>query len=486
MRCRVATLFHMNTSGPHLNEKESRVSKDFLACTLPLSTRYISFPHHNFGSDEKSLKVNHNHKWVSPLSLHLKNSPAISSLDVEIESPPLVFYGPTTTSSGALLSGQLILKNLYEAKIIDSFEMSLELGVTRKRPFHTHCAECSKQRIILERWKFLHGPAIFFKGQHKFPFSGILPGHLPASTKGALFQIEYSLHATLYLRDSAEPIILHKVLDVKRAIIASDVPRSSIRIFPPTNLSAHCELPSVIHPMGASTVSIRIDGCVKKSGNTQHHWKLKRLHWHLEETQKTISPGCAKHLAKRLVHDEQSKSILHSDSRVIGEGYFRMGWKTDYSTDSGRIDMEFPVEINPGARPLCDLKTRDGTEVSHSLIIEMIVVEALTSTCKPSQDVLTGVARFLRMHFDIIVTERSGLGISWDEEQPPLYENVPTSPPEYANIVSCRGEPLPDYQSIIRIDAVRVRRRPSNSVEHLPSHLRPLLPEHVRKIVSHD
>jgi len=31
-----------------------------------------------------------------------------------------------------------------------------------------------------------------------------------------------------------------------------------------------------------------------------------------------------------------------------------------------------------------------------------------------------------------VVTERSGMGISWDEEQPPMYEDVPASPPLYA------------------------------------------------------
>lgn len=45
------------------------------------------------------------------------------------------------------------------------------------------------------------------------------------------------------------------------------------------------------------------------------------------------------------------------------------------------------------------------------------------------------------MHFNVVVSEREGLGISWDEEQPPLYEDVPASPPTYG-----QTEELPEYR----------------------------------------
>ena len=44
----------------------------------------------------------------------------------------------------------------------------------------------------------------------------------------------------------------------------------------------------------------------------------------------------------------------------------------------------------------------------------------------------TGAARVLRMQFKLPFTERSGLGIAWDDEVPPTYEDVRTlSPPNY-------------------------------------------------------
>lgn len=55
------------------------------------------------------------------------------------------------------------------------------------------------------------------------------------------------------------------------------------------------------------------------------------------------------------------------------------------------------------------------------------------------------------MHFNVVVTERAGLGISWDEEQPPLYEDVPLSPPNYQSN-DLFDEPIPDYDDLMPLD----------------------------------
>lgn len=249
--------------------------------------------------------------------------------------------------------------------------------------------------------------------------------------KGAITAIEYVLRATVKPKDG-EAILLTRPLTVKRAICPSDIPRKSMRIFPPTNLTANCELPSVIHPIGETTVSMRIDGAVSRNAEnkTQTHWRLKRLSWRLDETQKGISPGCAKHAAKAGT-DETKKGIAHQDVRTIGEEQLRSGWKADYSTPDGCIEIEFPISIRGDSKPICGLKAEDGTEVSHMLVVEMIVAEEFAPTNRPNQVTQTGAARVLRMHFTAHLTERAGMGISWDEEQPPLYENVPASPPGY-------------------------------------------------------
>ena len=122
--------------------------------------------------EEKHTKMPDAHKR---LSLGLNISPKSSSrniaqhhpatLDCVIESPPLVFYGAASSSTGALLSGQIRLNIQDENMAIDAFKMRLALEVTRKKPFHSHCQECSHQSTDLTTWSFLQGPVTLAKGE---------------------------------------------------------------------------------------------------------------------------------------------------------------------------------------------------------------------------------------------------------------------------------------------------------------------------------
>jgi hypothetical protein len=201
---------------------------------------------------------------------------------------------------------------------------------------------------------------------------------------------------------------------------------------------------------------MRMDGIVKRNPDTktQTQWKLKRLTWRIDETQKAISPACPKHAAKLGNIDDVKKGIPLQDVRIIGTDEFKSGWKADYSSPDGSIDMEFQFGIRHDTHPVCDLKAEEGTEVSHVLVVEMIVAEEFAPIKKPSQFTPTGAARVLRMHFNLTVTERAGMGISWDEEQPPLYENVPASPPGYGMSDLYEGEPIPDYEDLVPLDAI--------------------------------
>jgi len=90
--------------------------------------------------------------------------------------------------------------------------------------------------------------------------------------------------------------------------------------------------------------------------------------------------------------------------------------------------------------------------VTHQLIVEMVVSQEWAPVNKPSLVTHTGVGRILRMHFGTILTERAGIGISWDNEAPPVYQDVPPSPPAYSqetiftteNSIAERIEPLDD------------------------------------------
>ena len=156
------------------------------------------------------------------------------------------------------------------------------------------------------------------------------------------------------------------------------------------------------------------------------------MNWRIEEHQKMISPACPKHSQKL---GGEGKGIQHEDVRTIGEGEIdqqKNPWKNDF--EKGDVEAIFNCAINPSRKAVCDNEAPNGMSISHNLVIEMVVAEEWTPRSRPHQITPTGAARILRTQFHLMLTDRPGLGISWDEETPPVYEDVPESPPHYASM----------------------------------------------------
>ncbi|KAF2825781.1 hypothetical protein CC86DRAFT_370679 [Ophiobolus disseminans] len=358
-----------------------------------------------------------------------KGSPKVeaqmaASLNMSVESPPLVFYNGAQSSTGAIFSGQLIM-NVHEPYVtISKFEMRLLAIVSTKKPVAQHCPDCSSQTTEIHKWEFLTHPASLRHGLHTYPVSHLLPGHLPATTHGSLATLDYYLSAVA-TTTNGDKITYKRSIDIKRAIFPGNE-KHSIRIFPPTNLTASVKLPPVIHPIGDFPIEMRLSGIVHNKADSQTRWRLRKLNWRIEETQKFIAPACHKHIQKV---GGEGKGVLHEDVRVIATEEVKTGWKTDF--ERGEIDVEFNAACNVALKPLCDVDSQSGLSIKHNLVIEMVVAEEWAPMKKLSQATPTGAARVLRTQFNLILTERSGMGIAWDEEQPPVYEDVPASPPTY-------------------------------------------------------
>lgn len=377
-----------------------------------------------------------------------KHSPKLAPsqpvrLAIEMESPPLVSYGPASTSTGALLSGQLILTVTGHAAKLKDLKMKLLAKVTTKKPVSKDCPECTVTSTELFSWNFLTEPATYTPGTHTFPFSYLLPGHLPATSHGRLGAIEYLLSANS-ICDLLENIKVERVLVLQRAL-APGMERNSIRIFPPTNLTANVSLPPVVHPIGEFNVQMRLTGIADTEKEHQRRWRLRKMSWRIEEKSKIVSPACSRHAHK--IGGGEGRGILHQDTKVIGSEELKEGWKTDFEEIGGSIEMEFVASIKPGMNPVCDVESPAGFGVTHGLVIELIVAEEFCSGRHSKSFTPTGSARVLRMQFSLVVTERLGMGISWDEEQPPMYEDVPVSPPSYARMDNYEGEPIP-YEAL--------------------------------------
>ncbi|KAJ5832592.1 hypothetical protein N7474_000903 [Penicillium riverlandense] len=376
-----------------------------------------------------------------------------AKLEALVESPPLTCYGTPANSTGALFSGRLRVVVTEVAKEIklDQFDMRLVSKTSTKKPVSNNCPNCLSRVDELTRWNFLTESLPLKTGTHDFPFSYLFPGHLPASCNGSLGQIEYFLEASAK-SNAGEEFSLRLPLNV---LVHPHLP--------PTNLTGRIVLPSVVHPIGKFPVEMTLSGVVDKNEETQTRWRLRKMMWRIEEHQKIVSTACQKHAHKI---GGEGKGVLHQETRIIGHNEEKSGWKTDFDTAGGEIGMQFDASINPTTNPVCDMDAPGGLEVKHNLVIELIVAEEFCPNRNTRLITPTGAARVLRMQFNLHVTERSGLGISWDEEMPPVYEDVPASPPGYfklggdgaSSIEDYNGSPLPlpDYVELERMESVRL------------------------------
>jgi hypothetical protein len=374
-----------------------------------------AFKRHSIGRAHSDKKKVEPHKAVT--------------LNMVVESPPVVFYNSPERSSGALFSGQLQLDVHTPHVTLDTLEMRFLAITTTKKPVQGHCPDCTQQETPVHKWELVTAPVSLTHGLHSYPFSHLLPGHLPATTHGSLATLDYYLDAVATM-SNGEKHTYKRNVDIKRAIFPG-LEKNSIRIFPPTNLTALVKLPPVVHPIGDFPIEMRLSGVTQNKADSQTRWRLRKLHWRIEETQKFVAPACAKH--KHKVGGE-GKGIQHDDVRLLANEEVKTGWKTDFT--EGNIDCEFRAACNVALQPLCDMQTPTGMSVKHNLIIELVVAEEWAPLKKPDQATPTGAARVLRTQFHLHFTERAGMGISWDEENPPVYEDVPASPPTYMHEVN--------------------------------------------------
>lgn len=355
-----------------------------------------------------------------------------ANFEMLMESPPAIMHGSLNYSSGALLSGRLKLNVTDPAGEItlQKFTMQLRATTITKKPVGKDCKDCSTKNETIKEWQFLSEPKSFLKMRdNQFPWSCMLSGRLPATTQCHLGSISYAFFVDATTVNGEKISFVHP-LDVKRAIPPGPE-KASIRIFPPTNLTGRVSMPPTVHPIGKFPVAMTLSGVVERKAESQTRWRLKKMMWRIEENSKVKSSPCDKHKNKV----SEGKAVQHTDSRVLGSDELKSGWKTDFDTAGGEIMLEFEASCatKPQHKIACDVDSQSGLEVKHNLIVELIVAEEFVPNRNTNLITPTGAARVLRMSFSLIVTERAGMGISWDDELPPMYEDVPPSPPGYGN-----------------------------------------------------
>lgn len=387
---------------------------------------------------------------------------------ITLETPPAIMYGSPQESVGALISGicEVDLTKTGDNGVVNLQEVSMSIVQVIKYKLPPQIAKRisrgSEQRNVLATWDILKHPHILESRNFAYPFSHLLPGTLPPTSKTPLFSVEYFIYASATTHDNQHSEASLPLHIYRSVVFVKD--KTSVRIFPPTTLSLSMILPTALFPNSSVNAEMRIEGLVSptKQGsvNCFKRWQLKRVNWRVDESVK-VKWG------------EQAEDE-YEHKHTLGFGSHKSGWKTDYSLQNGLIEL-FSTDFCPGVLQRANKDLHDpvvGLSVSHQLICELLIAEEVLSQPNSKQGVLSGSARVLRMQFGFPVTDRPGLGISWEDEVPPMYADIPLSPPQYHDVANLPA--LEEFKSSNLVFSPLLAPTMSPTLRHLDSSMRGL------------
>ncbi|GMM32203.1 Ldb19 protein [Martiniozyma asiatica (nom. inval.)] len=256
---------------------------------------------------------------LSPVT-SASGTPCPFHMQINLETPPIVIFGSPTQSSGAFFSGNLYLtipslhaeqlqpqisisklaKNIqHHYMILNDVSIKLVQIINIARPFQNpntnDCKKCDKREKTISDWPLLSKKLAFAKGtQHSYPFSCVIPGNLPPSSSlchDGYIKYELRTKCTyINLKGKESTVNMDMPIVIKRSIMRGH-DRNSLRIFPPTDVTASAVIPNVVYPRSNFPIEIRLDHLV--SGT--HRWKMRKLNWRLEESIILKSDHCDRH-----------------------------------------------------------------------------------------------------------------------------------------------------------------------------------------------
>lgn len=231
-------------------------------------------------------------------------------LILKLESSPVILYGDPSESTGFIILGVLKLDVSKEFEELQTVTLSLVQTFKYSRTFClpsvSGCKNCKERKTTLARWDVLTDTASFPQGVHGYPFSHLLPGSLPPTSKlGSSHSdafIRYDLIAVATVPHSTAQTTIRLPLHVSRLVLRGP-DRNSLRVFPPTEVSASAVLPNVVYPKSTFPIELKLDNIV--SNLSERRWRMRKLAWRIDETTLVRAHACPKHLSK-VKHAEES------------------------------------------------------------------------------------------------------------------------------------------------------------------------------------
>lgn len=214
----------------------------------------------------------------------------------------------------------------YRELTVSSVSLRLLQKIHYHRPFvpdsstiHS-CTDCKTKVTELKLWEIQKDSMDKSIGEHSYPFSDIILGSLPSTSSlgaNAMTNIEYELVAiTKYSQPqsgAAKSLKLNMPIQITRSILRGP-DKNSLRVFPPTELTAAAVLPNVIHPKSSFPLEMKLDGV--SSGDRR--WRMRKLSWRIEETTRVRSNACKNHAGelKQLEKEVKQKEIERSKKPI--------------------------------------------------------------------------------------------------------------------------------------------------------------------------
>lgn len=315
------------------------------------------------------------------------------TLSINIESPPIVLYGAPGDCTGSIISGILKLTN-EDSIELENVTLSLVQTMQYTKPFTlpnsssvSGCKKCNTRVTDLARWDILTVTTSFPPGEHAYPFSHLLPGSLPPTSKLG------SLHSQSFIKYELVAVVTDTDGKVKKLVIPVNIARliirgpdrNSVRIFPPTEVTTNAVLPNVIYPKATFPIELKIDNIV--SSSQQRRWRMRKLSWRIEENTKVRAYTCEKHIPKlQMVEKAYSKSSKANLPHTTGTKTSSMHHSTvltniSLMTSPSNLESQ-PQNLDdgiPDSEPLNDVEhdieetIRSGPSHAHENFIEDFV-----------------------------------------------------------------------------------------------------------------
>jgi hypothetical protein len=376
----------------------------------------------------------------SPLSKkHQDPKTPLVSLSCQIDTPPTVILNDPENRNSSLIKGRLVLDAHYVVQV-ERLHATLRLYIIQKKPFKRGCRHCKNQITELKHCSFITPTAILQRGKYEYPFSYRVPDDLPPSLDTCIASVSYEFEAEACVRQKGQSSGTPRILTLKRSLNVARsllVPNSTLysrRIFQAAGIEIGCHFGSVIDPNSTHNVRLTMDGLTSYPGNGENVqiWRLWKGSWRLEETVKTIALACDRH-ANEIEGPEGGKVQKRSKVTVLGEDGIYSGWNSDDML--GTLDMEFAFFLKKtkgrATNYAHDTGHGDEVEVTHALVVELMLVKEYFPKGRPDLSIRTGVARILRSQHRVVLSDFARVSNVPVDECLPFYQELFPSPPVY-------------------------------------------------------